>query len=76
MDTRTRKWYNEDMEGTSPHLEAQLAADDRAADLWEGHLQAGTCPTEEDWDEITWAILLEELAARDLTEATWLEWIG
>jgi hypothetical protein len=60
---------------TNPHHEAQLASDDRAEDLWEDHLQAGTCPTEEDWDEITWAIFTEELADRGLTEATWSHWL-
>jgi hypothetical protein len=65
------------MEGThtNPHHEAETASEDRAEDLWEDHLQAGTCPTEEEWDEITERIFTEELEARGLTEASWKEWL-
>jgi ribonuclease BN (tRNA processing enzyme) len=65
------------MEGThtNPHQEAEIASEDRAGDLWEEHLEARTCPTEEEWEEITWKIFTEELETRGLTEATWEEWL-
>lgn len=76
LDRGVWVWHDTNMETTTnPHHQAELASEDRCEDLWEEHLQAGTCPDEETWDEITERIFAEELEARGLTTGTWLEWI-